>query len=88
MPYTEKAGNLLPQTTPELEPFIKAQNHIRAAARLIDGIRANPHPRLNETQTEAFFNLASEICDTLWECYSDTGELLHAQFSPEFPVEP
>lgn len=29
-----------------------------------------------------------EICDTLCECYSDAGDLLHAQFSPEFPVEP
>lgn len=87
MPNTEKAGTSLPQNRPELEPFIKAQNHIRAAARLIDDIRVTPNPKFSKEKKDAFQNLAYEIRDTLWECDSNTEDLLFAQFSPEFPVD-
>lgn len=84
---TEKAGNLLPQNEPQLAKFIKAQNHIRAAARLIDDIRVAPNPKFGQSQKDSFRNLAAEIRDTLWECDSDTEDLLFTQFSLEFPVD-
>lgn len=83
----DQAGTSLPQNCPELEPFIKAQNHIRAAARLIDDIRVAPNPKFGQSQKDSFRNLAAEIRDTLWECDSDTEDLLFSQFSLEFPVD-
>jgi len=87
MSTTEKAGTLLPQNEPQLAKFIKAQNHIRAAARLIDDIRVSPNPKFGQSQKDAFRNLAAEIRDTLWECDSNTEDLLFAQFSLEFPID-
>ena len=87
MPNTEKAGTSLPQNCPELEPFIKAQAHIRAAVRLIDEISTSPNPKLDRRQKEGFRNLAQEIRDTLWECDSNMQHLLYTQFALEFPIE-
>ena len=87
MPNTEKAGTSLPQNCPELEPFIKAQAHIRAAVRLIDEISTSPNPKLDRRQKEGFRNLAQEIRDTLWECDSNMQDLLYTQFALEFPIE-
>ena len=87
MSTTEKAGTLLPQDCAALEQVIKAQAHIRAAARIIDEISTSPNPKLDRRQKEGFRNLAQEIRDTLWECDSNMQHLLYTQFALEFPIE-
>lgn len=84
---TEKAGNSLPQTCPELEQFIKAQAHIRAAARIIDDISVLKLPQQPKKQQDSFRNLAADVRSTLWEIDSDVQDLLSAYYFPLFPID-
>ena len=88
MHSTDKAGNSLPQNCPELEQFIKAQAHIRAAARIIDILSAHKLPHLPKERADSFRNLASETRDTLWEEYGNVQELASAFYLPLYPIEP
>ena len=88
MSTTEKAGNLLPQNCPELEQFIKAQAHIRAAARIIDILSVHKLPHLPKEQADSFRNLASETRDTLWDEDSHVQDLATAFYLPLYPIEP
>ncbi|MBQ9475181.1 MAG: hypothetical protein IJU69_02870 [Bacteroidales bacterium] len=87
MSYTEKAGNSLPQTCPELEQFIKAQAHIRAAVRIIDEFTLFSPPHLPEREQGFFRNLSREVVSSLWEVYSDVQDLLSAYYFPLFPID-
>lgn len=88
MPYTEKkAGTSLPQNCPELELFIKAQAHIRAAVHLIDEFAGHELPQLSERQRKAFRNLRPEVISMLWECDSNVQDLMSAFLIPLFPLE-
>lgn len=49
-PTLKKAGNLLPSSCPELEQFIKAQAHIRAAVRFTDDLTIVEPPQLPKEQ--------------------------------------
>lgn len=86
MPNTEKAGTSLPQNCPELEPFIKAQAHIRAAARIIDRLTAHPLNQMEEKEQDSFRNLAEECRSHMWEVDSQVQELTTAFFAPLFPI--
>lgn len=84
MRYTEEAGNSLPQNCPELEPFIKAEALIRAAARITDDLSVITPPHLSKEQLDGFHNLASEVTDMLWESCRHVQDLLSAYFIPVF----
>lgn len=86
MSTTEKAGTLLPQDCANLEQFIRAQAHIRAAAKITDDLSVIKPPHLSKEQLDSFHNLASEINDMLWEAYRQVQDLLDAYFIPVFPV--
>lgn len=86
MSYTEKAGNLLPQNCPELEQFIKAQAHIRAADHLIEPFSIIDLPHLPKEQRDIFHNLVEDTIDSLWECDSKVQNLMSDYFLPLFPV--
>ena len=87
MSTTEKAGNLLPQNCPELEQFIKAQAHIRAAVHLIDELAGHELQQLPEKRRGYFRNLRSEVISMLWECDSNVQDLMSAFLIPLFPIE-
>lgn len=87
MPYTEKAGNLLPQNDSQLEQFTKAQAHIRAAARIIDQLSVIETPQLTKEQRDSWRTLADEIRSMLWECYSNAQDLQSTYYIPLFPLE-
>ena len=84
MHYAEKAGTLLPQDCAHLEQFIRAQAHIRAAARIIDEISVIKPPHLSKEQQDSFHNLADEARSALWETYGDVQDILSAYFIPVF----
>lgn len=85
--YTDKAGTSLPQNCPELEPFIKAQAHIRAAARLIDEISVRQNPAFTKKQQESWKDLADDIRDSLWEIDSKVQDLMSSFLIPLFPID-
>lgn len=87
MPITEKAGTLLPQNCPELEQFIKAQSHIRAAARFIDEISVRQTPAFTKKQQESWKDLADDIRDSLWEIDSKVQDLMSSFLIPLFPID-
>jgi len=84
MPNTEKAGTLLPQDCTHLEQFIRAQAHIRAAAKIADDLTVIQPPHLSKEQLDKFHNLASEITDMLWEAYGHVQDLQSSYFIPVF----
>lgn len=86
MLYTEKAGTLLPQDCANLEQFIRAQAHIRAAAQITDGLSVIRPPHLSKEQLDLFRNLASDVTDKLWEADRDVQELQSSFYLPVFPA--
>ena len=86
MSYTEKAGTSLPKDCPELEQFIRAQAHIRAAAHITDALTVINPPHLPKKQLDGFHNLASEVTDMLWEACGHVQDLLSAYYIPVFPA--
>ena len=86
MPYAEKAGNSLPQDCANLEQFIRAQAHIRAAAQIVDDLSVIKPPQLSKEQLDKFRKLASEVTDILWEADSDVQALLSSFYLPIFPA--
>ena len=86
MHYAEQTGTSLPQNCPELERFIKAQAHIRAAVRIADDLSVIRPPQLSKEQLDKFRNLASEVIDILWEAYHDVQELQSSFYLPVFPA--
>lgn len=85
--YTDKAGTSLPQNCPALEPFIKAQAHIRAAARFIDEISVLQNPAFAKKQQESWKDLADDIRDSLWEIDSKVQDLMSSFLIPLFPID-
>ncbi len=81
-----EAGISLPQNCPELEQFITAQAHIRAAARIADDFTIVKPQQLSKEQQDKFRDLATEIYDTLWEIDSDVQDLMSAFYLPLYPV--
>ena len=71
---------------PELERFIQAEAHIRAAARISDALTVIKPPHLSKEQLDGFHNLASEVTDMLWEASRHVQDLLSAYFIPVFPI--
>lgn len=86
MSTTEKAGTSLPQDCANLEQFIRAQAHIRAAALIADDLSVIKPPQLSKEQQDKFHNLASEINDMLWEAYGHVQDLMSSYYIPVFPV--
>jgi len=86
MPNTEKAGTSLPSSCPELEQFIKAQAHIRAAVNFIDDISVIKLPHLPEPRQDSFKNQAEEIRSMLWDIDSNVQDLMSAYYIPLFPI--
>ena len=87
MQTQNEAGNLLPQNCPELEQFIKAQAHIRAAVNIIDNYSLYPLTQLDEEKRKYFRNLVDECFSMLWEVDGHVQNLLTAFFTPIFPIE-
>lgn len=87
MSYTEKAGTSLPSGCPELELFIKAQAHIRAAARFIDEISVLQNPAFAKKRQESWKNFADDIRDSLWETDSKVQDLMSSFLIPLFPID-
>ena len=83
---TKKAGTSLPQNCPELEQFIMAQTHLRAAALIIDDFTVHPLPQLTEKQRDKFQNLSGEIRSKCYEVLDDVENLQHMFFGPLFPL--
>lgn len=86
MSNTEQAGTSLPQNCPELERFIKAQAHIRAAARIADELSIIKPQQLSKQQLGKFHNLASEVTDMLWEADRHVQDLMSSFYLPVFPA--
>ena len=86
MSNTEQAGTLLPQDCANLEQFIRAQAHIRAAAQIADDLSVIKPPQLSKEQLDRFHNLASEVTDILWEADRDVQALLSSFYLPVFPA--
>ena len=84
---TEKAGNSLPQNCPELELFIMAQSHIRAAARILDSFTAHPTPQFTDKQRDNFRNLAEEVRSLCYEALDDAESLQYMYFAPLCPLD-
>ena len=87
MSYTEKAGTSLPPNCPELERFIKAQSHIRAADRIIDSFTVHPLNQLTKKQQDSFKNLAHEVRDTCYEALDSAESLQYMFFAPLYPMD-
>lgn len=83
---TEKAGTSLPHNCPELELFIKAQAHVRAAARIIDETSVFKAPHLSEHDREDFRDAAEDIRAELWDLDSKVQDLMSAYLIPLFPI--
>lgn len=86
MSTTEKAGTSLPSSCPELELFIKAQAHVRAAARIIDETSVFKAPHLSEHDREDFRDEAEDIRADLWDLDSKVQDLMSAYLIPLFPI--
>lgn len=82
----ETAGTLLPQDCANLEQFIRAQAHIRAAAQIVDDLSVIKPPQLSEEQLDKFHNLASEVTDMLWEAEGHVQYLMFSFYLPVFPA--
>lgn len=87
MQKQNEAGNLLPSSCPELEQFIKAQAHIRAAAHFADELTTVEPPQLSKKQQAFFHNLACEVTSMLFEADEHIQDLMSAFFIPLFPIE-
>lgn len=87
MSTTDKASTSLPQSCPELEQFIKAQAHIRAAVRFTDDLTIVEPPQLPKEQQGFFHNLACEVTSMLFEADEHLQDLMSAFFIPLFPIE-
>lgn len=86
MHNAEKAGTSLPPNCPELEQFIKAQAHVRAAARIIDETSVFEAPHLSEHDREDFRDTAEDIRADLWDLDSKVQDLMSAYLIPLFPI--
>ena len=84
---TEKAGTSLPPNCPELEPFIKAQAHIRAALLFQDEIRSLDRSHIPGKEKGRFHNLTEEVGSILLEALDDLASLQYAYFSPVYPID-
>ena len=84
---TEKAGTLLPQNCPELEQFIKAQAHCRAARNILDDFSVHPTPQLTEDQRRRFKDACDEEFNVIGEVIDAIEVLQFLFFSPLFPIE-
>lgn len=87
MPNTEKAGTSLPSSCPELEQFIKAQAHCRAARLILDNFSVHPTPQLTEDQRRRFKDACDEEFDVIGEVIDAIEVLQFLFFSPLFPIE-
>lgn len=87
MPYTEKAGTSLPPNCPELELFIKAQAHCRAARIILDELSVHPLPQLTEDQRRRFKNICDEECQALVEIIDAVEDLQFLFFGPLYPID-
>ena len=79
-------GSTLPQNSPELELFVKAQAHIREAIKLVDEINVIKLPQLQKKQQDIFKNLADEVRSVLWEVDSNVQDLTSAYLIPLYPI--
>lgn len=86
MSYTNKAGTSLPQNCPELEQFVKAQAHIRAARLILDKFSVHPLPQLTEDQRRRFKDTCNEEFMALVEVLDVIEDLQYLFFGPLYPV--
>ena len=86
MPYTEKAGTSLPPNCPELEQFVEAQAHCRAARIILDELSVHPLPQLTEDQRRRFKNICNEEFMVLVEVLDAIEDLQFLFFGPLYPV--
>lgn len=83
---TEKAGTSLPPNCPELEQFVKAQAHCRAARIILDELSVHPLPQLTEDQRRRFKNICNEEFMALVEILDAIEDLQFLFFGPLYPV--
>ena len=87
MSTTEKAGTSLPQNCPELEQFVKAQAHCRAARIILDELSVHPLPQLTEGQRRRFKGICDEKFDALVEVIDAIEDLQFLFFGPLYPID-
>lgn len=83
----DENGILLPQNCPELEQFIKAQAHCRAARLILDDFSVHPTPQLTEDQRRRFKDACDEEFNVIGEVIDAIEVLQFLFFSPLFPIE-
>ena len=87
MLHQNEAGTSLPSNCPELEQFIKAQAHCRAARLILDDFSVHPAPQLTEDQRRRFKDACDKEFDVLSEVVDVIEDLQFLFFSPLFPIE-